>query len=41
MPTIRPSRITATRVQRPITSGISEETTMIERPSRASAAMKW
>ncbi len=31
----------ATRRQRPITSGISEETTMIDRPSRASAAMKW
>ncbi|MNL37633.1 hypothetical protein D3C87_1597910 [compost metagenome] len=39
-PTILPERITRTRSQMPISSGISEDTTMIDLPSSASFAMK-
>ena len=39
-PTTRPLRITMMRWQMPISSAISEEMTMTERPSAASAAMK-
>jgi hypothetical protein len=40
-PVIRPERITRTRWQMPMISGISEEITTTDMPSAASAAMKW
>ena len=39
-PTIRPLRMTMMRWQIPISSAISDEMTITERPSAASAAMK-
>ena len=39
-PTISPPRITRMRSQIPISSGISDETTMTDRPCRASPTTK-